>query len=79
MATLKDKGQRDFRLISQQESPQASLDFNKLRVGGVTLRDDVFLNTDYRKFYRKPRVRREDIRRAIDMQDINALREISNY
>ena len=79
MATLKDKGQRDFRLISQEESPQASLDFNKLRVGGVTLRDDVFLNTDYRRSYRKPRIRREDLRRAIDMQDINALREISNY
>lgn len=80
MATLKDRDQRDFRLISAQESPQtSSLDFNKLRVGGVTLRDDVFLNTDYKKFYRRPRVRREDVIRAIDMQDIHALRDISNY
>ena len=78
MATLKD---RDFRLVSAKESPQTSLDlnFNKIKVGGVTLRDDVFLNTDYRKFYRKPRVRREDVERAIENQDVFALRELSNY
>lgn len=81
MATLKDKNQRDFRLVSSEESPQTSLDlnFNKLKVGGVTLRDDVFLNTDYRKFYRKPRIRREEVERAIENQDIFALRELSNY
>jgi len=79
LATLRDKNQRDFRLT--RESPQTSLDlnFNKIRVGGVTLKDDVFLNTDYRKYYRKPRVTREDVERAIDNQDINALRELSNY
>lgn len=81
MATLRDKNQRDFRLTFPEESPQTSLDlnFNKIKVGGVTLRDDVFLNTDYRKFYRKPRVRREDVIRAIDNQDIFALRQLSNY
>lgn len=81
MATLRDKTQRDFRLVSGKESPQTSLDlnFNKLKVGGVTLRDDVFLNTDYQKFYRRPRVRREDIARALESRDVIFLRELSNY
>lgn len=78
MATLKS---RDFRLVSAEKSPQTSLDlnFNKIKVGNVTLRDDVLLNTDYRKLYRKPRTRREDVERAIENQDIFALRELSNY
>lgn len=79
MATLRDKTQRDFRLVSSKESPQTSLDFNKLKVGGVTLRDDVFLNTDYQKFYRRPRTRREDITRALESRDLIFLRELSNY
>ena len=81
LATLKDKDQRDFRLVSGKESPQTSLDlnFNNIKVGNVTLRDDVFLNTDYRKLYRKPRVRREDVIRAIENRDLFALRELSNY
>lgn len=77
MATLKNKDERDFRLVSAQESPRP--DFNKIRIGNKTLQDDVFLNTDYRKFYRKPRVRREDVERALENRDVLALRELSNY
>lgn len=79
MATIKDKSTRDFRLVSGSDTAQSSLDFNKIRVGNVTLRDDVLYNTDYYKRYRKPRIRREDVERAIDNQDPKALREISNY
>ena len=79
MATIKDRDQRDFRLIPGSRTAQTSLDFNKIKVGNVTLRDDVFYNTDYYKRYRKPRIRREDVERAIDNQDPRALREISNY
>ena len=78
MATFRDKDMRDFRIISQQKTLR-STDFNKIKVGNVLLRDDVFLETDYQKRYRKPRIRREDVERAIDNQDIKALREISNY
>lgn len=78
MATLKS---RDFRLVSAEKSPQTSLDlnFNKIKVGNVTLRDDVLLNTDYQKLYRKPRAKREDVERAIENQDVFALRELSNH
>ena len=79
MATFKDQSQRDFRLVSKEETQRTSLDFNKIKVGNVLLRDDVFLETDYQRRYHKPRIRREDVERAIDNQDIKALREISNY
>lgn len=79
MATLKDKTERNFRLVLDEKVPNTSLAFNKLKIGGVTLKDDVFLNTDYKKFYRKPRIRREDVLRAIDNQNLKDLRDISNY
>lgn len=79
LATAKDKEERNFRLVSSEDAPRTSLEFNKLKIGGVTLRDDVFLNTDYRKNYRKPRISREDVMRALENQDLNTMRAISEY
>lgn len=76
MANLKDKAERDFRLVSR--SPQSKMDFNKIKVGKDTLKDDVTALLD---FWYKPnrRIKREDIDRALDRNDLRKLREISDY
>ena len=69
---------RDFRIIATQSDTHSPMDFNKIRVGRTILRDDAFLNIDYLK-PRQRRIKRSDIERAIDNQDIKKIREISNY
>ncbi len=80
MATFRPKEERNFRLVTENTgAPQTSLDFNKIKLGNVVLRDDVLLNTDYKKIHRKFRFSREDVVRAVENQDLRRLREISNY
>lgn len=81
MATVRDKSQRDFRLVQADESPQESMDmnFNKIKIGGVPFRDDVVLDTDYRKNFRKPRGHRRDVERALENRDLSALQELSRH
>ena len=80
MATFKPKEERNFRLVTDTPgAPQTSLDFNKIKLGNVILRDDVFLNTDYKKIHRRFRFTREEVVRAVENQDLRRLREISNY
>ena len=64
---------RDFRLVSNRE-----INFNKIKVGRDTLQNDVAAILD---FYKKaqPRISRDTVDRAIDNNDINTLREISNF
>ena len=80
MATFRPKEERNFRLVTENTgAPQTSLDFNKIKLGNVILRDDVLLNTDYKKIHRRFRFSREDVVRAVENQDLRRLREISNY
>lgn len=78
MARVKDKQQRDFRLVKSDNGQTASLNFNKMRVGKETLKDDVTAMLD---FWKKPnrRISRKDVERAIDSYDCTRLREISRY
>lgn len=76
MANVRDKSQRDFRLIPSSSGQRA--DFNKIKVGKATLRDDVTLSTGF--FHRdRGRITRADVDRAIEHRDVDSLRAISNF
>lgn len=79
MATFKDKGDRNFRLIANSKNPKKdSLDFNKIKVGKQTLRDDVTADLNF--FLKKNRpISRDRIERAIDTRNLEELRAISDY
>jgi hypothetical protein len=74
LASSKNKVERDFRLISNQKS---SLDFNKIRIGKDTLKNDVIANLD---FWRKPnrKISREQVDRALESKNLKELRHYSN-
>lgn len=77
MATIRDKGTRDFRLIDRQ-GQKVVADFNKMKVGKATLRDDVLLSTGY--FARDNiRIDRDTVDRALANRDLKTLRSISAY
>lgn len=80
MATVKSREERNFRLVakSKAESPQ-SLDFNKIKVGKKTLRDDVTANLDVILKKSNRRISREQVERAIDNRSLQELRTISDY
>lgn len=77
MATVRDKAQRDFRLVS----PLQKADFNKIKVGKNTLSNDVvkLVNNivDGKNNNRTPRLKRADIVRAINDQNLKDLRAYS--
>lgn len=77
MATIKDKSERDFRLVNR-EGRKAVADFNKMKVGKSTLRDDVALSTGY---YSRNNIRidRDSVDRALANRDLKTLRAISGY
>ncbi len=70
---------KDFRLVASNETARPSKDFNKLRIDGKMYRDDVTMNTSsYLRRYRK-KIRKHDVERALERQDVKELRAISNY
>ena len=78
MARFKDKDERDFRLYKSTPNQKTSLEFNKIKVGKSSLRDDVTLDPDF--WYKNNRpIRREDVDRAISTNSVKELRRISNY
>lgn len=71
----------DMRLVSLDgtKSKRPSYDFNKLRISGTTYKDDVVI--DIKKLNEKRAKKnqlRERYERAIENNNINELREISN-
>lgn len=78
MARFKDKDERDFRLYKSTPNQKTSLEFNKIKVGKSSLKNDVTLDPDF--WYKNNRpIRREDIDRAISTNSVKELRRISNY
>ena len=78
MAKFKDKDERDFRLYKSTPNQKTSLEFNKIKVGKSSLKDDVTLDPDF--WYKNNRpIRREDVDRAISTNSVKELRRISNY
>ena len=79
MVVAKSTYQRDFNLITSQQTPE-TLDFNKIKDGAKTLQGNIeyVLNwNDEQEGGR--RVSRRMIQRAIDQNDAKELRMISNY
>lgn len=83
MATLRDKDQRDYRLV-RSSGPQktGSLDFNKIKVGKQTLSNEVALDLNgiiggKITASRRP-LKKEDVEKAIRSNSIKELRRISN-
>ena len=70
--------EHSFGLINSESSTRPSVDYNKIRVGRTVLRDDAFIDLDYLK-PKQRRMKRADIERAIDRQDLDKIRDISLY
>lgn len=70
----------EIRLVTAVEQERPSYDFNKMRISGTTYRDDVLL--DLKKVNEK-RAKKNDLRtrleRAIQNNNLQEMREISNY
>ena len=84
MATVKDKGERNFRLGSYKNSDfPVDLDFNKIKVGKTTLSNDVALDLDrvISRSYTtsRKRYKRENVIRAIERNNVKELRAISEF
>lgn len=71
----------DIRLVSSDGTKKRpSYDFNKMRISGTIYKDDVFLDIkSINEKHAKKRNLRERLERAIENNNINELREISNY
>lgn len=70
--------ERKFGLSAASRDTHTPTDYNKIRVGKSVLKDDAFLNTDYLK-PKNRRLKRPDIERAIERQDLKKIRDISEY
>ena len=65
MAEVRDKDQRDFRLKnSAKSSVPANLNFNKIKVGRETLKNDVTADLDY-WYKRSNKIDRKKVEKAI--------------
>lgn len=70
--------ERDFRLVSSNgTSARPSYNFNKMKIDGVTYKNDVILTSNIQE-RKRIRARREDVMRALENQDAAKLREYSN-
>lgn len=83
MATLKSKDERDFRLVKTDRAEgSGSLRFNKIKVGGKTLADDVALDVDAAALMngmaasRRP-LDKKDVERALRENNVPTLRTLS--
>lgn len=79
---MKDKGERDFRLVSGSADDRGHLDFNMMKVGGKTLSNDVTMDTERleKLAYRLGGHRKVDQKMVRDWllhDDVRALRALS--
>lgn len=79
MAEVRDKDQRDFRLKnSAKSSVPTNLNFNKIKVGRETLKNDVTADLDY-WYKRSNKIDRKKVEKAIKNHNLAELRSISNF
>lgn len=83
MATIKNKNQRDFRLVrGGEDNTNPSLDFNKIKIGKSLLSGDVtaIINEHDRKNKRaRHQINRKFVEEAIEQHNLVKLRAISNH
>lgn len=84
MAQLRDKSERNFRIVNTGSNESGSLSFNKIKVGRSTLSDDVSLDLDAAakilgslRLGGRKRLRREDVEKALEVNDVNYLSNLS--
>ena len=70
---------KNFRLVASNETARPSIDFNKMRIDQKLFRDDVTLNTSIFDKRHRRRIKKHDVYRALERQDLKELRAISNY
>lgn len=78
MATVKDKSERDFRLVSNTQQPK--MDFNQIKVGKKTLSNDVALELDRiirRNHMPRKKICKEEVEKAILQNNVKEMRRIS--
>lgn len=81
MATIKNKSERDYRLVNSTNQQTTSLNFNKIKVGKKTLANDVALDLDNILGKMTPNrrpIKQEDVKKALRTNNIKELRRISN-
>ena len=68
---------KNFGLIANNSS-RPSRNFGQIKLGRTTLREDACLDLDYFKKKQK-KFKRVQVEQAMEKQDIEKIREISNY
>lgn len=84
MAYIKDKQERDFRLVDDNRDKVnfknlGETRFNKMRVGNRTVPADALLSLDYFETKSTRKQEKERVEKAIEQKNISALRQISDY
>lgn len=82
MAKIRNKDQRDHRLVYQKADSEEFLNFNLMKVGNKTLKNDVLANLDFWNLTngrRSKLVSKEDVEKAIQANDYKKMKEISVY
>ena len=78
LVAYRDRTQRDFRLTTNSNAEQPTVDFSKIRVGKEKLNGDIHTLID--KYYSSNRtIGREQVEHAIERHDIKEMRRISNH
>jgi hypothetical protein len=70
---------KDFSITATSETARPSIDFNKMAIDGKIYRDDVVMNTSVFNRRNRRRIKKHDVDRAIERNDLKELRAISNY
>lgn len=81
MATVKNKVDREYRLVTSKMNEAPVMDFNKIAVGGKTLSNDVVLDLERARLnerFGRRKLTKEDVEKAIERKNIVELRRISN-
>lgn len=81
MATVKNKEERDYRMVLQNSQQTPNMDFNKIAVGGKTLSNDVLLDLERARInetFRRRKITKEEVDKAIEQNNLRELRRISN-
>lgn len=70
--------EKDFSAVKLRQLGSAATNYNKVRVGGKTLSNDVTLESDFLKYYGSRKITKEKMQEALEKADLPYLRRISD-
>lgn len=70
--------EKDFSAVKLRQLGSAATNYNKVRVGGKTLSNDVTLESDFLKYYGSRKITKEKVQEALEKADLPYLRRISD-